>query len=121
MSLILALDNGSISKYCRSGHPLRYILCGIGLACLILLSSCNSKKYLLEDQSFLMKNSVSIKSDYPIHNKGELIDALLVRYRQGQTKYSVGFPRHVFYYKYQQKLLRDPTAKKWDEERVIKN
>ena len=68
-----------------------------------------------------MKNSVKIKSDYPIHSKSELTEGLLVRYRQNQTKYSLGFPRHVFYYKYQQKLLRDSTAKRWDEERIIKN
>ena len=121
MSLILALENGSISKYCRSGHLLRYVLCGIGLAWLVLLSSCNSKKYLQEDQSFLMKNTISIKSDFPIHSKSELTENLLLRYRQPQTKYSVGFPRHVFYYKYEQKLARDSTSKKWDPERIIKN
>ena len=121
MSLILALDNGSISKYCRSGHPIRYILCGMGLACLVLLSSCNSKKYLLEEQSFLMKNTVSIDSDFPIHSKSELVEGLLGRYRQSQTKYSLGFPRHVFYYKYQQRQLQDSTSKKWDDERIIKN
>ena len=121
MSLILALDNGSISKYCRSGRLIRYLLCGIGLLCIVLLSSCNSKKYLQEDQSFLMKNKIDITSDYPIHSKSELVEGLLVRYRQSQTKYSLGFPRHVFYYKYQQKQLRDSTSKKWDDERIIKN
>jgi CRISPR/Cas system-associated endonuclease/helicase Cas3 len=121
MSLIRALDNGSIIKYCRSGQHERYALLGIGLALILLLSSCNSIKNLVDDQSFLMSNKIKVKSDYPIENKSELTENLLTLYRQTQTKYSLGFPRHVYYYKYQEKLAAKPNKKKWDEERIIKN
>ncbi len=88
---------------------------------MIILSSCNSKKNLLESQSFLTTNKIQIKSDHSIHNKVELKEALQSIYRQRQTKYSLGFPRHVFYYNYQKKIAKKPNSKKWDEERIIKN
>jgi outer membrane protein insertion porin family len=91
------------------------------LGLILLLSSCNSIKNLVDDQSFLMSNKVKVKSDYPIENKSELTENLLTLYRQSQTKYSLGFPRHVYYYKYQEKLAQKPNKKKWDDERVIKN
>ena len=89
--------------------------------CLLLFPSCNSKKYLQDDQSFLMHNKIVLKSDFPIHNKSELNESLLTLFRQSQTKYSVGFPRHVYYYQYQKSLQKKPDRKKWDEERLIKN
>ncbi len=49
------------------------------------------------------------------------MEALQSVYRQRETKSSLGFPRHVFYYNYQKKIARKPNAKKWDEERIIKN
>jgi hypothetical protein len=100
---------------------MRAALWGTGLAFLFLLSSCNSKKYLKDGESFLMSNKIKIKSDYPIHSKSELSENLLTLYRQPQTKYSAGFPRHVYYYKYQEKLAKNPDRKKWDDERIIKN
>ncbi len=121
MSLILALDNGSIIKYCRIGLHLRTTLWGSLLALFFLLSSCNSKKYLEDDQSFLMSNKIKLKSSYPIHSKSEIKESFLNYYRQPQTKYSLGFPRHDFFYQYQEKLKEKPGHKKWDEERLIKN
>ncbi len=91
------------------------------LALLITLSSCNSKKNLSENQSFLTSNTIQIKSDHPIHNKTDLNEALQSLYRQRETKKSLGIPRHVFYYEYQKKIANNPNAKKWDEERIIKN
>ena len=88
---------------------------------LLLLSSCNSKKNLLDDQSFLMSNKVKIKSDYPIHSKADLSENLVLRYLQPQTKYAIIVPRHVYYYRYQKSLLKNPDRKKWDAEREIKN
>lgn len=106
----------------RSGYPGRLIRLLAGCACsLLLLSACNSKKYLRDDQSFLVSNKIKLHSDFPIHNKSELSENLLTLFRQSQTKYSLGFPRHVYYYKYQEKLLKKPDKKKWDEERIIKN
>ena len=121
MSLILALENGSILKYCRRGHHSRTAFWGSLLALCVLLSSCNSKKYLEDDQSFLMSNKIKLKSSDPIHSKSEIKESFLKYYRQPQTKYSLGFPRHVFYYQYQEKLKAKPEHKKWDEERIIKN
>lgn len=100
---------------------MRTALWGTGIALLLLLSACNSKKYLKDGESFLMSNKIKIKSDYPIHSKSELSENLLTLYRQPETKYSAGFPRHVYYYKYQESLAEKPDRKKWDEERVIKN
>lgn len=97
------------------------MLSGTLFALILLLSSCNSKKYLVDGQSFLISNNIKIKSDYPIHSKSELSENLLTYYRQTQTKYSAGFPRHVYYYQYQEKLKENPDHKKWDEERLIKN
>lgn len=68
-----------------------------------------------------MHNKIVLKSDYAIHNKSELNENLLTLFRQSQTKYSLGFPRHVYYYQYQESLLKKPDRKKWDEERLIKN
>lgn len=96
-------------------------LCGIGMTLILLLSSCNSKKYLEDHQSFLMANKIKIKSDYPIHSKSELSESLLGNFRQEQTNYSLGFPRHVFYYNYQNSLAKNPGRAKWDQEKVIKN
>jgi hypothetical protein len=112
MSLIRALDNGSISKYCWSGHHLRFIWCGAGLALMILFSSCNSKKYLSDDQSFLWDNKISFKSAHKIPNKSELSEDLVTLYRQQKTKGII--PRHYFYYKYQKSLEKNPNSKKWD-------
>ena len=108
-------------KYCRSGHQWRSLWWVVCISLVYTLSSCNSKKNLLESQSFLTANKIKIRSEDPIHNKTELKEALQSLYRQRQTKYSLGFPRHVFYYNYQKKIARKPDAKKWDEERVIKN
>ena len=122
MSLIRALDSGSILKFYRSGRPKQVVSGSLALAlCLLLFPSCNSKKYLQDDQSFLMHNKIVLKSDFPIHNKSELNESLLTLFRQSQTKYSVGFPRHVYYYQYQKSLEKKPDRKKWDEERLIKN
>ncbi len=100
---------------------MRTALWGSLLALFVLFSSCNSKKYLEDDQSFLMSNKIKLKSNYPIHSKSEIKDSFLKYYRQPQTKYSLGFPRHVFYYQYQEKIKAKPNHKKWDEERLIKN
>ncbi|HEY3386593.1 MAG TPA: hypothetical protein VGK46_08795, partial [Saprospiraceae bacterium] len=100
---------------------MRIALWGTGLTLLLLLSSCNSKKYLQDDQSFLMRNKIVLKSDYPIDNKAELSEQLYTLYRQPQTKYALIVPRHVNYYKYQNSLAKRPNRKKWDEEKLIKN
>jgi outer membrane protein assembly factor BamA len=110
-----------MSKYCRSGHFRLTAWWGLGIAALLILSSCNSKKNLLDHQSFLMSNKVKIKSDHPIHSKADLSDNLVLRYLQPQTKYAIIVPRHVNYYRYQQSLLKNPDRKKWDAEREIKN
>ncbi len=121
MYLILALDNVSILKYCRSGHQLRFTWKAWFLVGIVLLTSCNSKKYLKEDQSFLIDNKISFKSEHRIPNKSDLQENLLTLYRQRQTRTVAGIPRHVFYYQYQRSLARNPDRKKWDEERLIKN
>ena len=100
---------------------MRLALWGAGLMLLFALSSCNSKKYLQDDQSFLMKNKIVLESDYPIDNKAELSEQLYTLYRQPQTKYALIFPRHVNYYRYQNSLVKNPNRKKWDEEKLIKN
>lgn len=68
-----------------------------------------------------MSNKIHLHSDKPVQNKTDLMEALQSIYRQRETKSSLGFPRHVFYYNYQKKIARKPNAKKWDEERIIKN
>ncbi len=86
---------------------------------MMLLLSCNSKKYLKPDQSFLYKNSLTLKSRYPIPNKSELKTNLNTLYRQQQTKGLI--PRHTFYYQYQRSLEKHPDRKKWSEERLVRN
>jgi hypothetical protein len=86
-----------------------------------LFSSCNSKKYLSENQSFLYSNKTTIKSDYKVDNKSGLYDALQTLYRQPETKTVIGIPRHTFYYKYIERRKRKPDSKEWSEEKLIKN
>jgi len=120
MILILALDKGSIHIICRKAQNLRLTLWVLGL--FVLLASCNSKKYLKEDQSFLEANKITIKSKSKIDDKSELKETLATLYRQDQTKYVLpGIPRHVLYYQYQESLLKKPGRKKWEDERLIKN
>ncbi|MEO6130866.1 MAG: hypothetical protein ABIQ02_03385, partial [Saprospiraceae bacterium] len=89
-------------------------------ACFLLLS-CNSKKYLKDHQSFLKDNKITLKSKSKVDDKADLILNLSHLYRQNQTKTVIGIPRHVFYYRYQASLAKNPGRKKWSEERLIKN
>jgi hypothetical protein len=86
-----------------------------------LLASCNSKKYLTEDQSFLYANKTTISSKQKVQNKSGLYEALQTLYRQPETKVVLGIPRHTFYYKYIERKKRKPDSKDWSEERLIKN
>lgn len=87
------------------------------LAATFLLTSCNSKKHLREDQSFLRDNKTSIKSKHKIPNKSELYDDLVTLYRQPETKTVAGIPRHVFYYQQQRRKAQNPDNPKWNTER----
>jgi len=92
--------------------------------CVVLsffFASCNSKKYLTEDQSFLYANKTTIKSEHKVQNKSGLYEALQSLYRQPETKVVVGIPRHTFYYHYIERKKRKPESKDWSEERLIKN
>lgn len=92
------------------------VVCGV-----FLLTSCNSKKYLQEGQSFLFSNKISIKSKHKIDDAAELKEKLVGYYRQRQTRTIAGIPRHEFYYQYIESLKKRPNRKKWSEERLIKN
>jgi outer membrane protein insertion porin family len=121
MSLIRAFESTSIIEHRR--HPHRHALSFTGV--IVILSffffSCNSKKYLTENQSFLYANKTTIKSDYKVDNKSGLYDALQTLYRQPETKTVIGIPRHTFYYKYIERKKRKPDSKDWSDERIIKN
>ncbi len=93
---------------------------GLGL-CLILLTSCNSKKYLKEGESFLFDNEIKIKSKDKVDDAPDLKEKLPSLYRQQKTRTVFGIPRHVFYYQYLESLEKRPERKKWSEERLIKN
>src|SRR5687768_10135292 len=135
MNLIRALESGSIIHYCRSARQLRISTWSMLGCAFFLLTSCNSKKYLREDQSFLYDNKISIKSKHKIDDKSELKEKLPTLYRQPETK-GLFFPRHVLYYQYLERLERDsirrvryisrglkpPRSRKpWSEEKLIKN
>lgn len=125
MSLIRALESGSIINCCRPGR-LHFSIWGLGLCALFLLTSCNSKKYLSENQSFLRDNKIKIKSDDKVDDASDLKEKLTTKYLQRHTRTVAGIPRHFFYYQYQERLRRDSinlkiTRRKWSEERLIKN
>lgn len=86
---------------------------------MLLLVSCNSKKNLSANQSFLFANQITIKSKSPIPNKSDLAENLSKRYLQRENKGII--PRYVFYYQYQKRLLKHPDRKKWDIERENRN
>ncbi len=121
MSLTRAFESGSIihSRRQQDRHVLPAIYISVILS--FLFASCNSKKYLAENQSFLIDNKVTIKSKYPVQNKSSLYDALQSLYRQPETKVILGIPRHIFYYNYIERKKRKPESKDWSEERIIKN
>src|SRR5688572_807340 len=134
MNLIRALESGSISNDCRPGSRQHFAIWVLGLCALFLLTSCNSKKYLTADQSFLRTNHIKIKSKDKIDDKADLKAKLALKYQQQQTRGII--PRHVFYYKYLERLERDSlrrikyeskgltpprSRKKWTEERLIRN
>jgi len=121
MSLTRAFESGSIIY--RRRLPNRHTF---SFACLcvilsFLFASCNSKKYLTENQSFLFGNKVTIQSHYPVQHKSALYEALQSLYRQPETKVVIGIPRHTFYYQYIERKKRKPDSKDWSEERLIKN
>ena len=134
MNLILALEKFSILHFCRRGRRLHFSTWILGLCALFLFTSCNSKKYLSEDQSFLFDNRIVIKSKHKVEDKAGLKYELSTIYRQPETKGII--PRHIFYYQYQERLRRDSlkrieyeskglkppkTRKLWSEERLIRN
>lgn len=134
MNLILALEKFSIPHFCRRGRRLHFSTWILALCALFLLSSCNSKKYLREDQSFLFDNKIVIKSEDKVDDKAGLKYKLSTIYRQPETKGVI--PRHIFYYQYQERLRKDSlkrieylskglgepkTRKKWSEEKLIRN
>ncbi len=121
MILTFALDKGSIYINYRKAYRLRFSRWAFLIASLFILISCNSKKYLKENQSFLYTNKISLKSKSKIDDKSDLILNLSRLYRQNQTKTVIGIPRHLFYYQYQESLIKNPGRKKWSEERLIKN
>lgn len=96
---------------------LRILLGGV---CLILLSACNSKQYLQDGQSFLKDNKIAFKSKYKIPNRSELSDELVEYFDQPKTRTFAGIPRHVFYYRYQNRLIRNPEIQKWDNKKLEK-
>src|SRR5258706_10300752 len=104
MILILAFDKGSILNNHRKGNSLRIRMWTLAWIILGLLTSCNSKKYLSGDQSFLKDNKITIKSKYKISDKADLKEKLATLYRQNQTRVIAGIPRHTFYYQYQERL-----------------
>lgn len=91
----------------------------IGL--ILLLGSCNSKKYLEPGQSFVKDNKLTVRSKTPIDNKSTLTEDLISLLRQPQTRTIAGIPRHAFYYRYQRTLDKRPDRKKWSEEKLIRN
>jgi len=115
------LDIGSIYINYRKAHRLHFSLWVFALGTFVLLTSCNSKKYLTEDQSFLKDNKITVKSKSKIDDKSDLKEKLTTLYRQFETRTVVNLPRHIFYYQYQEKLKKNPGRKKWSEERLIKN
>ncbi|HZV68271.1 MAG TPA: BamA/TamA family outer membrane protein [Saprospiraceae bacterium] len=121
MILNFALDKGSIYINYRKAYRLRFSRWVLLSATCFVFFSCNSKKYLTGNQSFLKDNKIILKSKSKIDDKSELILNLTRLYRQNQTKTVIGIPRHVFYYHYQEQLFKNPGRKKWSEERLIKN
>jgi hypothetical protein len=103
------------------------------LCTLFLLTSCNSKKYLKEGESFLRDNKIVLKSDDKIDDAPGLKEKLATLYRQRETRGII--PRHVYYYRYQERMRRDSirrleaeakgvvikARKRWSEERLIRN
>lgn len=124
MSLIFALESGSIL------HPRTYSPRMVWIAILLgfVLTSCNSKKYLTDDQSFLFENKIRIKSDHKVDDAPDLKEKLTTLVAQRKTRTPFFIPRHVFYYQYQERLKRhqaNPDKRKgfkeWSEEKLQKN
>lgn len=119
MSLIRDLVSGSIVNVSCPLLRRPFSLLFAGLILLSILPSCNSKKYLRDDQSFLYDNKIKIKSKDKIDDASELTVELAKKYQQRETR---GFiPRHVYYYQYQRSLEKRPNRKRWSEERLIRN
>src|SRR5687768_10650675 len=136
MNLIRALESGSMFYNCRPGRRQHFSIVIFALCALFLLTSCNSKKYLSEDQSFLFGNNITVKSKHKIDDKSDLKEKLTALYRQRATRTVAGLPRHMFYYQYLERMARDSIRraelaskglpvpkgrKRWSEERIIKN
>src|SRR5687768_17786295 len=90
MNLIRALESGSIIHYCRSGRQLRISMWFMLGCAFFLLTSCNSKKYLREDQSFLKYNE--IKSNQNIKLTTKLIS------KKSWQPFIVSLPQKVLFH-----------------------
>ena len=111
MNLIRALESGSMFNNCRPGRRQHFIMSIFALCALFLFTSCNSKKYLKEDQSFLFSNKITVKSKHKIDDKSDLKEKLTALYRQRATRTVAGLPRHIFYYRYLERMTRDSIRK----------
>lgn len=79
------------------GHA-KYIFQFIFL--LLLLSACNSTKFLQDDEYLMRGNTLKLKTEGKIENKRLLLDELPGYYRQRKnSKFLFFFPREWFYYK----------------------
>lgn len=76
----------------------KYVFQGIIL--LLLLSACNSTKFLQEDQYLVRSNTIKLIADQKVPNKRILLDELPGFYRQRKnSNFLFFFPREWFYFK----------------------
>ncbi len=108
--------------YSRSGHS---VLLRLLLLCLVVfVSACNSTKYIKDGDYLLRSNTVKIKSDKPITQKGEINDNLTALVAQKPNSYTLGIPFKLLLYnsrykKYQQDSTNFQLKSKTVEKPVI--
>jgi len=73
--------------------------------------SCGTRKYLQEGETFLEQNSVKIKSELNVQDKGELKEDLLSLAVQKPNRNWLWVPRQWFYYQLKNKTNKEYS--KW--------
>jgi len=87
------------------------------LGCLLVLTSCNTSKFLADDEYLLEKNNIKFRGEEKVKNKGDLKYNLSSFYKQRPNGNFLFIPREWFYYKTEAR--EDPSKFQRWQQRVL--
>ncbi len=95
-------------RYRRIGNSVKLI--GAILCLAVTITACNTTKYIKDGDYLLRSNSISLKSDKVITQKGELKDNLAKLIVQKPNSYTAGIPFKLLLYNFRYKKYQQDTT-----------